>query len=114
MNKTNTDAARLLSLAHPTDAARRLARIMYGRRLLTSLAKELGAGAAFDLEHLPNGSVGLHTEGTYLVLPTFGNNLYFRRVKNRRDYTGGVNNWLPMETLKDIRETAKIIHTSVN
>ncbi len=109
---TQKEIARYLSLAQSgaADVGHRLARIMLGRRIVNVLAKQLGLQAAYDVEYLPNGAVALHSEGLYLVLPTFGNNLYFRRVANRRDYTGGINYWLPMSTLSDIKETATIIH----
>ena len=57
------------------------------------------------------GEVTLHGEGIYIQLSqsSLGEQFMYRKCKGRKDYTGGVNQWMALSQLADITEAGRII-----
>lgn len=90
-----------------------------GKKILNSLAKELGlAKGTYDIRSnmagvAVSGEVTLHGENIYVQFSqsSLGTNFGFmwRTCKGRKDYTGGANQWSRWETLNDIPSLANIM-----
>ena len=91
-----------------------------GKKILNSLAKELGlAKGTYDIRSnmagvAVSGEVTLHGENIYVQLsesclgPDWG--FMWRTCKGRKDYTGGANQWARWDMLNDLPSLANIMN----
>lgn len=89
-----------------------------GVRLMRKLAKDLGLSAAErDIRFNPggiavSGDVILHTDHVYVHLSQsclgMGHEVYYRKCKGRRDYTGEINFWATAGELASRKLAEKI------
>lgn len=111
-----------LNVSYDADAKRRFH--SQGDAVLRRLAQELGYGKGdFDLRHnqggiAVSGEITLHSDTLYVEIsqtalgPEMG--FMWRTVRNRKDYTGGQNQWSAWYTLNDLPALAARMSRAVN
>jgi len=91
----------------------------HSKAILKCIAKDLGYKPdSYDLRSNMSGVAGsgeitLHTNDLYIQFGQgcgSGLEILYRTCKNRKDYTGGTNNWLPFEALKNYESALKMFN----
>lgn len=79
-----------------------------GHKLAVSLARGMGLKPdQYEIRHMEGGiavtgEIVLHSDSIYIQLSDVEFGMLYRKVKNRKDYTGERNCWMPWRQFADL------------